>query len=93
VGIVARPPNPAWRGPLRAWLEQRSRELRHHHAVRHVQIVDRFSGRTGQGVETSWMFLIDFAHPFGAEAVVRDILADLAAVDASPEITDLDGAA
>lgn len=88
VGIVARPPNPAWRGPLRAWLEQRSRELRGHHAVRRVQLVDHAFERSPESADT-WTLVIDFAHPVGADAVVRDVMADLAILDASPELTEL----
>jgi hypothetical protein len=76
VGIVTRPPTAAWRGPLRAWLEQRARELRDEPAVRDVQIV-------------AWTRVIEFAHPFGAEPIVRDVLADLETLDASPELTDV----
>jgi hypothetical protein len=93
VGIIARPPNPAWRGPVRAWLEQRSRELRDHHAVRQVRIVDHFSARSGRGVDMSWTLVIEFAHPFGTDAIVRDILADLSVLGASPQLADTDGAA
>jgi hypothetical protein len=88
VGFIARPPNPAWRGPVRAWLEQRARELRDHHAVRRVQIVDHFSGRNPGGLDTSWTLVIDFAHPFGADTIVREVVADLAVLGASPELTE-----
>jgi hypothetical protein len=88
VGIIARPPSPDWHGPVRAWLEQRARELRDHHAVRRVQILDHFSARPRDGVGASWTLVIDFAHPFGAEAIVRDILADLSQLGASPELTE-----
>jgi hypothetical protein len=93
VEIVARPSSPAWRGPVRAWLDQRSRELRDHHAVRRVRIVDHFSGRGAGGLDMSWTLVIDFAHPFGADAVVREIHADLALLGASPRLAGVDGAA
>jgi hypothetical protein len=41
----------------------------------------------------SWTLVIDFAHPFGTDAIVRDILADLAVLGASPQLADIDGAA
>jgi hypothetical protein len=37
--------------------------------------------------------VIDFAHEFGADVIVRDVLNDLGALNASPELADLDGAA
>jgi hypothetical protein len=96
IAIIARPSHSAWRGPLRAWLEQRSRELRDEACVRRVQVVDHNAGdpqgdRSGTG--SAWTMVIDFAHPFGADAIIRDVLGDLAVLDASPEVTDLDGAA
>jgi hypothetical protein len=83
VGIIARPPNPAWRGPLRAWLEQRSREIRDVPSVRRVQIID---GPQRSGF--AWTLVIDFAHSSEADAVVRDVIADLRTLDASPELTE-----
>jgi hypothetical protein len=92
VAIVARPPNQTWWGPLRAWLEQRSRELRDHHVVRRVQIVDHFSGGDLDSTGVSWTLVIEFAHAAGADVVVRDVLADLTVLDASPELTELSAA-
>jgi hypothetical protein len=38
------------------------------------------------------MLVIDFAHAGGADVVVRDVLADLTVLDASPELTELGAA-
>jgi hypothetical protein len=58
-----------------------------------VQIVDHVSRRGHHASGAAWTLVIDFAPPFGADPVVRDVLADLAVLDASPEPTEPDGAA
>jgi hypothetical protein len=76
IAVIARPPSSSWRGPLRAFLDNRARELRDESAVRRVRLVDDAPALT---------LVIDFAHEFGASELVRDLVADLETLDAAPE--------
>lgn len=79
LAIIAHPPSGEWRGPLRAFLENRARELRDHSAVRRTRIVD--------DDPPALTLVIDFAHEYGADELVRDLVADLEALKAAPEPT------
>ena len=76
VEVIARPPSARWRGPLRAFLENRARELREKSAVRGVHVVERDA--------PGLALVIDFAHEYGASELVRDLVADLEALNAAP---------
>jgi len=75
--VSAHPPSARWRGPLVAFLESRARELRDHSAVRRTRVVEE------EDAEPVTL-VIDFAHQNGATELVRDLVADLEALNATP---------
>jgi hypothetical protein len=77
VAVSAHPPSARWRGPLLAFLESRARELRDHSAVTHTRVVQEADAEPVT-------LVIDFAHEFGATELVRDLVADLEALNAAP---------
>ena len=79
IAVVAIPPNASWRGPLLAFLDNRARQLRDDSAVRRARVLAHdVDGRR------AWALVIDFAHEYGASELVRDVVADLEALNASP---------
>jgi hypothetical protein len=75
---------------LRAWLDQRARELRDAAAIQRVQVVD--PGGTISVQPDCWTLVIDFSYRDGADPIVRDLMRDLGMLDASPELIELDSA-
>jgi hypothetical protein len=85
IAVIAHPPNAAWQGPLLAFLENRARELRDASAVRRARVV--------QYDPPALTLVIDFAHEYGAADLVRDLVADLEALNAAPKTAAEPGAA
>ena len=76
VAVIAHPPNAHWHGPLRAFLEHRARELRDESAVRQARVVEHDA--------PALTLVVDFAHEYGANELVRDLVADLESLNATP---------
>ena len=76
VAVIAHPPDAGWHGPLRAFLENRARELRDDSAVRRARVVEHDP--------PALTLIIEFAHEYGATELLRDVVADLEALNAAP---------
>ena len=74
-----------WNGPLRAWLDQRARELRDEATVQRVRVDEHVSDPAGR---SSWLMRLELASTDDAQALVRDVVQDLQALKAEPELVE-----